>query len=191
MEIILSCQYILVKAQNLKVVCALSAQVFHAIVPWDSWTKNHCAGDTSRNLTVSQAIWRLERNTVLEIREDPWFWWHENKCLKHLPKTFCSFNTFIWTLSSTLSLPGTLEGSKIRKFVETRRGPKNIPEFTSDQPLIHYRQAFWEADLKNNPKTQCGRRIYLNANQFGFRANHSTTLQYVHSPIDLHSVVLI
>jgi hypothetical protein len=158
-EIILSCQYILVKAKNPKFVCSLIVQVFDAIVLWDSETRTTVLAITSRNVTVSQAVWRLKRNTVLEIRKDPWFWWHQNKRLKHLPRPFVHLTRLFKPCLRLYHFPGALEGSKIHTSAETRRGPKNTPKFTSDQPLVHYRQAFWEADLKSSPKPQWGRRL--------------------------------
>jgi hypothetical protein len=54
--------------------------------------------------------------------------------------------------------------------------PGKDPKFTFHQPLVHYGQIIGDADFKNNPKYP-EERLSLNASQFGFRADHSTTLQ--------------
>jgi hypothetical protein len=46
----------------------------------------------------------------------------------------------------------------------------------SDQPLVHYGQTIWGADLRTIQK-YIEKRNLLNASQFGFQAAHSTTLQ--------------
>jgi hypothetical protein len=51
-------------------------------------------------------------------------------------KTFWVFNTFIQSLPSAWSLPGTLEGAKII----TLMIPGKDPKFMSDQPPAQYRQ---------------------------------------------------
>jgi hypothetical protein len=50
-------------------------------------------------------------------------------------KISCVFNTFIQTLPSAWSFPGTLQGKKT--LPELGKDPKNSPKYTSDQPLVH------------------------------------------------------
>jgi hypothetical protein len=58
-----------------------------------------------------------------------------------IKKTSYTFNTFIQSLPSAWSLPGTLEGGKGHNSAETQQRPKISPKFTSDQkPLVHYGQ---------------------------------------------------
>jgi hypothetical protein len=94
----------------------------------------------------------------------------------YFKKTSCAFNTFIQSLPSAWSFPGTLEGSKNHNFAETRLRPQISTKFTSDQPLVHYGQTIWEADFKNNPKIHWGRK-HTKCKAAWLRADHSTTLQ--------------
>jgi hypothetical protein len=105
------------------------------------------------------------------------FWWDAKWMSPASSKnTSRAFITFIQSLPSTWSLPGTFEGSKHHISAKTWQRPKISPKFMFDQALVHYRQTIWEADLKNNPKTHWGKKL-TNSWQFGFRADHSMTLQ--------------
>jgi hypothetical protein len=55
-------------------------------------------------------------------------------------KTSCAFNTFIQSLPSPWSLPGTLEEGKNHNSAKTQQGPKIYPKFMSAHPLVHHRQ---------------------------------------------------
>jgi hypothetical protein len=122
-----------------------------------------------RSTSQIPTLWRLQRNIILEIRKGLWF------LLSYTPakKTYCSFNTFIYSLPSAWLLPGTLEGSKNHNSNEIRYRPE-IYVRSASCPL---RANYLISRFKGNPKTHWGN--LLTASQFVFRACHSTRLQCV------------
>jgi hypothetical protein len=72
------------------------------------------------------------------------------------------FNHFLWLGH----FPAPWKEAKII----TLPKPSKNPKFTSDQPLVCYRQTVSEDDFKNNPKKKKNteERILLNASQFSF-----------------------
>jgi hypothetical protein len=67
----------------------------------------------------------VSKKYIIEIRKGLWFWWH-SKLMSPASskKTSCEFNTFIQSLPSTWSLPGTLEGGKNHNSAKTQQWPK-------------------------------------------------------------------
>jgi hypothetical protein len=91
-------------------------------------------------------------------------------------KTSCAFETFIQSLHSAWSHTGNWEGGKNHNSAETRQRSIISPKISSEQPLVHYRQIFEKVVLRTF-QNYIDERNLLNASQFGFRVEHSTTLQ--------------
>jgi hypothetical protein len=81
-------------------------------------------------------------------------------------KTSCAFNTFIQSLSSAWSFPGTLEGGKNHNSAETWQRPKISPNLCPISILSTMGKLF-ELILRTTQKHTEERRL-LNASQFEF-----------------------
>jgi hypothetical protein len=81
----------------------------------------------------TQSIWCLKRNQIPKTRKDLRHWWN-SKWMSQEPskKTSCSFNACVWSLPSTTSLPGILEGSQNDSSAKAWQNPKISRKFTSD-----------------------------------------------------------
>jgi hypothetical protein len=89
-----------------------------------------------------------------------------NECLASSKMTSCAFNTFIQSLPSAWSLPGTFEGIKKHNSAKTWQRPTISPKFMPDQPLVHYRKT--EKLILRSVQKHTDERNLLNASQFGF-----------------------
>jgi hypothetical protein len=91
-------------------------------------------------------------------------------------KTSYVFSKFIQSLPSAWSLPGTLEGSKNHTLPEPGKDPK-FPQKLSPISLLSTTGKLSEKLTLRTIQKHTEERNLLNASQFGFRADHSTTLQ--------------
>jgi hypothetical protein len=98
----------------------------------------------------------LDENTAVNVRpcdfsKETQYWKLGNACglhgiadsrLRYLPRRpLLHLIRLYKTVPSAWSFCGTLKGGKNHDSAETRQRHKISPEFTFDQPLVHYRQA--------------------------------------------------